>query len=97
MVDMNFDYPKIEHMAASLDRGAQQLEQTKQQIHRAAHGFNQGTFEGLAGQALADGLANQLGPSIDRLIERYREMAKDLRQSAQEMQQLDSGKVAGQF
>jgi WXG100 family type VII secretion target len=97
MVDMNFDYPKIEHMASSLDKGAQQLEQTKQDIHRAAHGFNQGTFEGLAGQALADGLANQLCPAIDRLIERYREMAKDLRQASQEMQQLDSGKVAGQF
>lgn len=97
MVDMNFDYPKIEHMASSLDRGAQQLEETKQQIHRAAHAFNQGTFQGLAGQALADGLANQLGPSIDRLIETYREMSKDLRQAAQEMQDLDSGKVANQF
>jgi hypothetical protein len=31
------------------------------------------------------------------LIQRYQEMAKDIRESANEMQQLDSGKVAGQF
>lgn len=96
-VDINFDYAKLEEMAGNLDKGAKQLEQTKQQIHRAAHGFNQGSFEGMAGQALADGLANQLGPALDRLIQKYGEMAKDIREAASEMQALDSGKVAGQF
>jgi hypothetical protein len=43
-VDINFDYAKLEEMAANLDKGAKQLEQTKQQIQRAAHGFNQGSL-----------------------------------------------------
>ena len=95
--DINFDYAKLEDMVRLLAKGAQQLEQTKQQVAKSANGFTQGSFEGQAGQGLADGLANQLGPAIDRLIQKFNEMGSDIAKAATEMQELDSGKVASQF
>jgi WXG100 family type VII secretion target len=86
---VKYNYQALESMSAELHKCAQRLEQTKSFVAKAAHTMHQGTFLGLAGDALAQGLATQLAKSIDNLIAKYGEMAKDIQDAAQDMRQSD--------
>ena len=90
MADLQFNYGELDAMAAQLQQGAQRLEETKNNIAKIAHSFHQGTFEGKAGEALAAGLAQDLSRSIDNLAQFYLQMSENIRQAAQEMQDMDA-------
>jgi WXG100 family type VII secretion target len=89
MADLQFNYQELDAMATELQQGAQRLEDTKNNIARIAHSFNQGSFEGKAGEALAAGLAQDLSRGIDNLSQFYLQMAEHIRQAAQEMMDMD--------
>jgi WXG100 family type VII secretion target len=90
MADLQFNYGELDAMAAQLQQGAQRLEETKNNIAKIAHSFHQGSFEGKAGEALANGLAQDLSRSIDNLAQFYLQMSEHIRQAAQEMQDMDA-------
>ncbi len=90
MADLQFNYGDLQAMEASLQQGATRLEETKNTLAKIAHSFHQGTFEGKAGEALAQGLAQDLSRSIDNLAQFYRQMAEHIAQAAQEMQDMDA-------
>lgn len=90
MADLQFNYAELSQMAGELQKGAQRLQETKNNLAKIAHSFHQGSFEGKAGEAFATGLAQDLSRSIDNLSQKYMEMAQDIQAAAQEMQDMDA-------
>ena len=87
---VQFNYGQIEQMEGELQRGAQRLQETRQHLAQIAASFHQGTFEGLAGEAFATGLAQALSKGVDNLAHFYLQMADGLRKAAAEMVQQDA-------
>lgn len=92
---VKYEYQALEQMSAELLKDAARLEQTKSMVAKASSVMHQGSFLGKAGEALASALAQQFSKSIDNLTHKYKEMAKDIQDAANDMRSADQSAAKG--
>lgn len=87
---IKMDYPKMEAMIKSFRRGSQDLENTSQEMRAVAKSLENGALIGEGGTAFVDAVNGKLLPAIQRLNEKFDELAKDLEKAMQDMKQADA-------
>jgi uncharacterized protein YukE len=90
------DYEKIMEMSQKCKETAQLLVETMREINQIADQLDGGVLVGRAGQALSNGLRSRLNPSINRLQDKFNEIAQDLIGAMSDMRSSDS-KAGGLF
>ncbi|PJF28708.1 MAG: hypothetical protein CUN52_12095 [Phototrophicales bacterium] len=90
------DYEKIMEMSQKCKETAQLLVETMREINQIADQLDGGVLVGRAGQALSNGLRGRLNPSINRLQDKFNEIAQDLIGAMSDMRSSDS-KAGGLF
>ncbi|MCB0175007.1 MAG: WXG100 family type VII secretion target, partial [Anaerolineae bacterium] len=87
--EIKLDYGKAEAMIQSFNAGKQQLEQTNSQMKKIADQLQSGALLGKGGQAFTEAITGSLVPSIDKLTEKFEELAGDVQAAINYMQQAD--------
>lgn len=94
LIQMN--YAMVQEMSQKCTQTAQLLQDTMREINQIAEQLDSGVLVGRAGQALSGGLRSRLNPSINRLQEKFREIAGDLMGALSDLQSSDR-KAGGYF
>lgn len=94
LISMN--YAMVQEMSQKCTQTAQLLQDTMREINQIAEQLDSGVLVGRAGDALATGLRSKLNPSINRLQDKFREIAQDLMGALSDLQSSDK-KAGGYF
>jgi WXG100 family type VII secretion target len=87
---IKLNYDQAEHMAKTFQQGAQQLQQTLQEMQNIAQTLEEGALLGRGGQAFVEAIRGKLSPSIGRLSDKFNEMEGDVHAAIAAMRQADS-------
>ncbi|GAB4439933.1 MAG: hypothetical protein Kow0031_21850 [Anaerolineae bacterium] len=87
---IKMDYEAMEEMSRTFMQGAEQLEDTMQEMQSIANSMEDGALLGRGGDAFTDALRGKLSPAISRLIDKFRELADDVNKAMQDMQEADT-------
>jgi uncharacterized protein YukE len=94
LISMN--YAMVQEMSQKCTQTAQLLQDTMREINQIAEQLDGGVLVGRAGDALSNGLRSKLNPSINRLQDKFREIAQDLMGALSDLQSSDK-KAGGYF
>jgi WXG100 family type VII secretion target len=75
---IKMDYPQARAMAASMGKGAKQLEMSIGEMNKAVALLKNGGLRGEAGEAFVDSMRGSLIPAMQRLQEEYAKMQRDV-------------------
>lgn len=87
---IKMDYPKMEAMAQSFRRGSQDLQNTNQAMRNIAKTLEGGALIGDGGSAFVQAINGKLLPAIQKLNEKFDELAQDVEKAMQDMKEADS-------
>lgn len=87
--EIKLDYPKAEEMARTFQTGAEQLQDTAQEMQNIATTLEEGALLGRGGSACVESIRSKLCPSLARLVEKFREMDGDVQAAITAMKQAD--------
>lgn len=87
---IKMDYEAMQEMSRTFLAGAEQLEDTMQEMQSIANTMEDGALLGRGGDAFTDALRGKLSPALSRLIDKFRELADDVNKAMQDMQEADS-------
>ena len=87
--EIKLDYGLAEDMSRIFQQGAEQLQDTMQEMQNIANLLEEGALLGRGGSAYVDALRSKLTPSLSKLIEKFRELDKDVQAAVQDMKQAD--------
>ncbi len=87
---IKMDYELMAEMSRTFMQGAEQLEDTMQEMQSVANTMEDGALLGRGGDAFTDALRGKLSPAISRLIDKFRELADDVNKAMQDMQEADT-------
>lgn len=90
------DYEKVMEMSQKCKETAQLLAETMREINQIAEQLDGGVLVGRAGSALSNGLRGRLNPSINRLQDKFNEIANDLIGALSDLRSSDN-KAGGYF
>lgn len=82
---IKLDYGLAEDMIRVFNQGAEQLQDTMQEMQSIANTLEEGALLGRGGSAFTDGIRSQLCPSISRLTEKFNELAGDVQAAIEDM------------
>lgn len=82
-------YELADDMSATFDAGAEQLQDTMQEMQSIASTLEDGALLGLAGQAFVEAIRSRLCPSIGKLTEKFSELNGDVQAAKKAMQDAD--------
>lgn len=88
--------PTAEDMIHNFQQGVEQLEKTFQEMQGVASTLEEGALLGRGGEAFTDAIRSQLCPAIGRLNDKFKELAGDVHQAIEYMQEADKTS-AGKF
>jgi WXG100 family type VII secretion target len=83
-------------MIQTFQKGREQLDNTLQQMQGVADTLENGALLGRGGEAFTDAVRSKLCPAIDRLSDKFQELAGDVQKAIQYMEQADKTS-AGKF
>ena len=89
-------YATAEDMIHAFQQGVEQLETTMQEMRSIANTLEDGALLGQGGEAFTDAIRSKLCPAIGRLNDKFQELAGDVQQAINFMQQADRTS-AGKF
>jgi WXG100 family type VII secretion target len=89
-------YATAEAMIQTFQKGREQLDNTLQQMQGVADTLENGALLGRGGEAFTDAVRSKLCPAIDRLSDKFQELAGDVQKAIQYMEQADKTS-AGKF
>jgi WXG100 family type VII secretion target len=89
-------YATAEDMIHTFQQGVEHLENTLQEMQSVANTLEDGALLGQGGEAFTDAIRSKLAPAISRLTDKYKELAGDVQQAIQYMQEADKTS-AGKF
>lgn len=89
MAELKMVYEEAEEMIQVLHAAAQQLEETIQNVQSIADACDQGALQGVAGDAIANGLRQVLCPSIQELAEMIMTAARYVRTEKEDMMEAE--------
>jgi len=78
MPDQHMNYAEVLEMASACKAAAQQLEETQTVMAGVGARLEDGGLIGEAGDEFADALRSRLTPSLNRMRDKFLEIAKDL-------------------
>lgn len=87
--EIKLEYDKAEDMITAFNAGKQQLEQTNSQMKKIADQLQSGALLGKGGEAFNNAITSNLVPSIDKLAEKFDEMAGDVQAAINFMKEAD--------
>ena len=87
---IKMDYAKMEAMSQTFKQGMQQLDATIQQMHNIAKTLENGALIGQGGTAFTEGINSKLCPSIERLKDKFEELANDVQKAMEDMKHADT-------
>lgn len=87
---IKLNYDQADKMAKTFKAGAQQLQQTMQEMQNIAQTLEEGALLGRGGKAYADAIKQNLCPSIKKLSEKYNELERDVHAAIKFMRQADA-------
>jgi WXG100 family type VII secretion target len=89
-------YELMDEMSHTFQQGAEQLQDTMQEMQNIANMLEEGALVGQGGDAFVDALRSKLCPAIGRLTEKFKELDGDVRAAKQYAQEADK-KSKGMF
>lgn len=87
---IKMDYEAMQEMSRTFLQGAEQFEDTMQEMQSIANNMEDGALLGRGGDAFTDALRGKMSPAISRLIDKFRELADDVNKAMQDMQEADT-------
>ncbi len=87
---IKMEYARMEEMANTFQKGADQLKDTCSQMQGIANTLQDGALLGQGGAAFVDAINGKLVPSINRLQDKFLELQKDILNAMKDMQQADA-------
>ncbi|MCE7946736.1 MAG: hypothetical protein DYG88_04830 [Chloroflexi bacterium CFX4] len=89
-IDVQMDYEVVEDMIKIFNGGAQQLTETAQAMQAVAQKMRGGALLGLGGDDFAEALDKILAPRIQKLTEKFKELAGDVKFAKDAIQRGDN-------
>ena len=86
---IKMDYGMMDEMSQAFQRGAQQLQETMQEMQTIATALEDGALLGRGGAAFVEAIRGKLCPAINKLNNKFDELEKDILQAKQDMQEAD--------
>ena len=87
---IKLNYEQADHMAKTFKQGAQQLQQTMQDMQGIAQLLQEGALLGDGGHAFADAVNSKLCPSLKRMSDKFNELERDVHAAINYMKQADA-------
>jgi len=87
---IKMEYARMEEMAKTFQKGAEQLKETNSQMHAIANTLQEGALLGQGGAAFADAINGKLCPAIIRMEQKFQELQKDVLGALKDMQGADA-------
>lgn len=94
---IKLNYPAMQEMAQQCKTTAQRLQETVRMAQSICQQMEGGALVGDAGEAFGGALTQALVPAIQRLSQKFEEVAKDIEGAVQDMQQADSQRTSQLF
>jgi WXG100 family type VII secretion target len=82
-------YELADDMSSTFDAGAEQLQDTMQEMQSIASQLEDGALLGRAGQAFVEAIRSRLCPSIGKLTDKFQELNQDVQAAKKAMQEAD--------
>jgi WXG100 family type VII secretion target len=86
---IKMEYALMDDMSKTFSQSVEMLQDTSQQMQEIASKLEDGALLGRGGDAFSDAIRSKLCPAISRLVEKYEELAKDVKDAKQDMQSAD--------
>lgn len=88
----------MDNMTQTFLQGAEELQDTMQEMQRIANTLEEGALLGQGGEAFTTAIRGKLSPAISKLVDKFQELAADVR-TAKEIivEEKDAGEVAPKF
>jgi uncharacterized protein YukE len=96
MADVQMNYDTVEEMIKIFQNGAQQLGETMEAMKKVADQMRSGALLGLGGDDFAEALERILAPRIQKMQNKFNEMAGDVKFAMDALKRGDT-KAAGRF
>lgn len=87
---IKLNYDQADKMAKTFKAGAQQLQQTMQEMQNIAQTLEEGALLGRGGKEFADAIKTKLCPSLKKLSAKYTELEGDVHSAIKSMREADS-------
>jgi WXG100 family type VII secretion target len=87
---IKLDYGLAAEMIQTFQQGAEQLQDTAQEMQMIADTIESGALLGRGGQAFTEAIRGKLTPAIARLTDKYQELAKDVDAAVKLMREADA-------
>lgn len=87
---IKLDYGLAAEMIRTFQQGAEQLQDTAQEMQVIANTIEGGALLGRGGEAFTEAIRGKLCPAIARLTEKYQELAQDVNDAMQLMREADA-------
>jgi len=87
--EIRLDYDLAEEMSKTFNAGAEQLQDTMQEMQTIANMLEEGALLGRGGQVFVDAIRSKLCPSIAKLTDKFNELDGDVKSAVQSMQEAD--------
>ena len=94
---IKLDYPLMEEMCRTFQKGIEQLENTLQEVQSIANTLEEGALLGQGGAAFTDALRSKLSPAIGRLTDKFKEMDQDVKAAMEQFRSQEDPSVAKTF
>jgi uncharacterized protein YukE len=78
MVDVRMNYSSMEKMEKEFKGAAKQLDDSKREMQKVAKMMEDGSLQGVGGDAFRDAIQGKLIPVMKRLEEKMRELSGDI-------------------
>ena len=87
---IKLNYEQADHMAKTFKQGAQQIQQTMQEMQSIAQTLEEGALLGRGGVAFVEAVRTKLVPSLKKLSDKYTELEGDVHAAIKFMRQADA-------
>ncbi len=88
--EIKLNYDLADEMAKTFQQGAEQLQDTMQELQSIANVLDGGALKGRGGSAFVESIRSKLCPSLSRLTEKFQEMQGDVQAAVTAMRDADS-------
>ncbi len=87
--EIKLDYDLAEEMAKTFKQGAEQLQDTMQEMQTIANMLEQGALLGQGGASFVDAIRSKLCPSLANFTQKFGDMEKDILAAIEYMREAD--------
>ncbi len=87
--EIKLNYEMAEDMIRTFEHGVEQLQDTMQEAQHIANILEEGALLGRGGEMYTDAIRTKLSPSLSKLIDKFQELAGDVKAAIDYMREAD--------